>query len=80
MKDYVVKVPIAGFIEIALEAKNDKEAQEKGFALAQEAIGDFAIKKESFSVVNEWNVECFSKIVEGNFCYVPCTEIEVTDF
>jgi hypothetical protein len=80
MKDYVVKVPIAGFVEISLEAKNDKEAQEKGYKLAIEAIGDFAIKKESVPIVNEWNVECFEKIVEGNFCWLSCTKIEVNDF
>ena len=65
MKEYYLKIPMAGSVEISVEAESEKEAIEK-------AMNEATIKN-----VGEW--EMFTKIVEGNVLYAPQWEIEIED-
>lgn len=80
MKEYTVKVPIAGFIEVVLEAVNDKEASEMAIEIASKAISGFTIKEEFYGVVNEWELDCFQMIQQGNVFYAPCSRIEIQEY
>lgn len=80
MKDYTVKIPIAGFVEVSIQALDKKQAIIKGLKLADSIISEFTIPKKHVFDVNEWDLNTYEKISEGNFFYAPISQIETEAF
>jgi hypothetical protein len=64
MKEYSVKLPVAGYAVVMVEADNEKEALEK--ALESE------VKLDD---IEEWDVH--EHIIEGNIFYGNCNDPEI---
>ena len=68
-QNYTVSIPIAGRICIEVTAVSAKAAIEAAWA----ELNEGAANKPGADI--EW--EFFSKLVEGNVCHAPHTEVEV---
>jgi hypothetical protein len=83
MKDYWVKIPIAGYIEGSIQADNEKEAIDKAFKInwsigLYEADGFDAdgFDTDGFDI---GEIDSYRKIVEGNVLHSPLNEPEAEE-
>lgn len=79
MKDYSVKVPICGYIEVSIRAKNESEASRLGFTKVTNVIQDFSIAKQFVNDVCEFDISAYEKVVEGNFFHATLSEIKIEE-
>lgn len=92
-KSFYVKIPVAGFVTVILDSDLTAEqiaaedldedeihaqAIEQAWKMVQEDTLDIHYSIHGKNV-EEWNLETFEKIVEGNVVLVDCYEIEVED-
>jgi len=66
MKEYEVKLPIAGFAIVLVDAENEAEALNE--ALNYDITADD---------IEEWDI--YERITEGNFFYGPLNEYEINE-
>lgn len=65
MTEYIITIPIAGYVTMSVEAANKEDAIDEAFQNA------------SLNDIDEWDV--YSQIVEGNVLYAPQNEVEVEE-
>lgn len=63
MKEFTIKIPMTGYVELILEAEDEDSAIDKAFEVA------------TLDNVEEW--ELHHKVTQGNVCYAILHEIEV---
>ncbi len=80
MKDYSIKVPICGYIEVSVSAKNKNEAGSIGLAKVSQVVEDFTIAKQFINEVNEFHISAYEKIVEGNFFHASLNEMKTQEY
>lgn len=73
MKNYYVRVPLAGVIGFSVEAESEKEAIEK--AMSTDIAVD--LTGENGAEIEEWDL--YNKIVEGNVVYAPLWRVEAEE-
>ena len=82
MKEYYVQVPIAGFVNLTVEADCEDTAKEK----AMEMAGCMQLLEPSHELIptyldncsiHEWSFDTYDKCIEGNVCYLELNQIEI---
>ncbi|MCP4493277.1 MAG: hypothetical protein GY820_39135 [Gammaproteobacteria bacterium] len=71
MKEYSVRVPFTGFVDVTVEAESEKEAEEKFWEMG---IYEFSDKRVDH---HEW--EFHTIVCQGNVLYAEQNEIEVEE-
>jgi len=66
MKEYDIKLPIAGFVLVSVEADNKAKALEKAMS-----------SNISTDDIEEWDV--YKQIVQGNVFYGPLNTYEINE-
>ena len=79
MKDYVVKVPIAGFIEISIRCENESQAIGLGLEKAKLIVEEFTIAKQFIPIVSEFEISAYDTISRGSFFIAPLNEVKTED-
>ena len=64
MKNYFVRVPISGFVEVEVQAESESEAIDKAF------------DSEDLNLENVGEWEVHEHICTGNVCHASLTDIE----
>lgn len=73
MKDYLVHVPIAGFITVAVEAENENDAEDIALCVYWNCriTGDDNVNLEE--------LQAYKKMLSGNVRHYPLNELEVQE-
>lgn len=75
-KEYIVRVPIAGYMSFTVKAKNEEQAINN--ALASDVILDVKEgETDNGSEMEEWDL--YRKTCEGNINYTPLWEAEAEE-
>jgi hypothetical protein len=75
-KKYYVTVPFAG--SISVEVSGEPKSREDAFEKAMEAAGGYVLGEQASKdgAVCMGDYEYLSRVVGGNVCYAPVTEVE----
>lgn len=63
MKEFTIKIPLTGYVEIIVDAEDEDSAIDKAFDMA------------TLENVEEWDLH--RKVTSGNVCHAVLNEIEV---
>lgn len=74
MPNYSVNIPIAGFINVEVEAANKAEAKEKAMACSWRATFDG--EKDGVELIE---LEAYEHLVQDRVCYVSVTHVEIDE-
>ena len=78
MKEYNVTMPFAGTMSIIVEAETEEEAKEKFYEQVNRT--DISLHFNDIDKIGaetEWDF--YEKLLEGNFCYVWNTRMEIEE-
>lgn len=67
MAKYLVTIPMAGYVQIEVEAEDESSAESAAFEAGA-----------TFDDIVEWDI--YKKLTRGNVLYAPMNEIEVEEY
>jgi hypothetical protein len=79
LKNYFAKIPIAGFVTIAVEVDeklDEDEVKQAAFAQYQDLSINMSINGPA---VEDWQLDAYESIIDGNVCNVDVSEIEIEE-
>ena len=75
VKEYFIRMPFAGYVDVTVEAENEEGAKEKFWELG---IGDLKEASEK-GIIDNYEWDFYETIVQGNVLHVPQNEMEIEE-
>lgn len=83
MASYYARVPLAGYVEIRIDSDHTPGTPEFETQLWDLIFQQLEEAGELFNprtgIVEQWSLEPYKQITEGNFCYAELNEMEIEE-